>query len=129
MKVGHKNAWSRGGRTTLKNSVCLCYRCNKLQGSDSWSTFLKKQNIIDPKTELKNSLQSLTIKQLKWLADKHNIKVKGKIEENLFGTTQKAPTKGQYINKLSSVVTKNEISSVPKKAIITVEKRINTKPS
>ena len=30
MQVGHKTAWSKGGRTTLKNLVCLCYRCNKL---------------------------------------------------------------------------------------------------
>jgi len=36
MQVGHKTAWSRGGSTTLRNSVCLCYRCNKLQGTDSW---------------------------------------------------------------------------------------------
>jgi len=42
MQTGHKKAWSKRGKTTLKNSVCLCYRCNKLQGTDSWATFLKK---------------------------------------------------------------------------------------
>ena len=49
MQVGHKNAWSKGGRTSLKKSVCLCYRCNKLQGTDSWAVFLKKQGVQDNK--------------------------------------------------------------------------------
>jgi 5-methylcytosine-specific restriction endonuclease McrA len=42
MQVGHKKAHSKGGRTTMANCVCLCYRCNKLQGTDSWATFLRK---------------------------------------------------------------------------------------
>ncbi len=49
MQVGHKTAWSRGGGTTIKNSACLCYRCNKLQGTGSWTVFMKKQGIEDPK--------------------------------------------------------------------------------
>lgn len=42
MQVGHKTAYAKGGSTTLRNSVCLCYSCNKLQGTDSWQTFLRK---------------------------------------------------------------------------------------
>ncbi|OGI12216.1 hypothetical protein A3K64_02695 [Candidatus Micrarchaeota archaeon RBG_16_36_9] len=42
METGHKNAASKGGSATLRNSVCLCSRCNKLQGTDSWATFMKK---------------------------------------------------------------------------------------
>ena len=42
MQVGHKTAASKGGKATLENCVCLCYKCNKLQGTDSWETFLKK---------------------------------------------------------------------------------------
>jgi 5-methylcytosine-specific restriction endonuclease McrA len=42
MQVGHKIAYSKGGSATLKNSVCLCYKCNNLQGTDSWNVFLKK---------------------------------------------------------------------------------------
>ena len=50
MQVGHKNkAFSKGGSTNLRNSVCLCYRCNNQQGTDSWATFLRKQNIAVPK--------------------------------------------------------------------------------
>lgn len=123
MQVGHKTAWSRGGRTTLKNSVCLCYRCNKLQGTDSWATFLRKQNVVDPKTTLKKALQALSIKQLKYLADKHNIKVKGQVVEDFFDSYRKAPTKGQYVNKLSGVVTDREIQSAPKETVKPVAKR------
>ncbi len=117
MQVGHKTAWSKGGRTTLKNSVCLCYRCNKLQGTDSWATFLKKQGIEDPKIRMKKSLETLNMKQLKSLADKHNIKVKGQIVEGFFDSYRKAPTKRQYIKKLTGEVTEKELSSLSKETI------------
>ena len=42
MQSGHKNAASKGGSATLRNSVCVCARCNKLQGTDSWAKFMKK---------------------------------------------------------------------------------------
>jgi 5-methylcytosine-specific restriction endonuclease McrA len=42
MQTGHKTAASKGGSATLRNSVCLCYKCNKLQGTDSWATFIRK---------------------------------------------------------------------------------------
>ena len=75
---------------------------------------MKKQNVVDPKTKLKKSLQALSIKQLKYLADKHNIKVKGQVVENFFDSYRKAPTKSQYITKLAGVVSEKEISLIPK---------------
>jgi len=122
MQVGHRRAWSRGGRTTLKNSICLCYRCNKLQGTDSWEVFLRKQGVKDEKAELRNALESLSIGQLKSLAKNHNIKVKGRIEEDLFDTYRKAPTKKQYVSKLQGVVSEEEIRSLPKQ-VVAVKKR------
>lgn len=122
MQVGHKNAWSKGGRTTLRNSVCLCYRCNKLQGTDSWTTFLKKQGVKDKNIILKEALENLNIVQLKSLAKSHHVKVKGRIEEDFFEAYRTAPTKKQYISKLSGVVTEEEINSLPKE-IIKVKKR------
>ena len=35
MQVGLKTAASEGGKATFRNCVCLCYTCNKLQGTDS----------------------------------------------------------------------------------------------
>jgi len=122
MQVGHKKAWSKGGRTTLRNSVCLCYRCNKLQGTDSWATFLKKQGVKDKNTILKEKLENLNIAQLKLLAKNHHIKVRGRIEDDSWDTYRKAPTKKQYISKLSGVATEEEIHSLPKE-VIKVKKR------
>jgi len=120
MQVGHKTAWSKRGKTTLTNSVCLCYRCNKLQGTDSWAVFLKKQGVEDTKVkqakEVKQYLDSLSISQLKYLVKKHNVVVKGEIVEDLFTYYRKAPTKSQYIKKLSGIVTIQELRSVPKEA-------------
>jgi hypothetical protein len=41
MQVGHKTAHSHGGDATLDNSVCLCYRCNNVQGTEPWSAYQK----------------------------------------------------------------------------------------
>lgn len=42
MHVGHKKAACKHGKATLRNSVCVCMRCNNLQGTDSWQTFMRK---------------------------------------------------------------------------------------
>jgi len=42
MQVGHKKAYSKGGATTHANSSCLCYTCNKHQGTGSLETLKKK---------------------------------------------------------------------------------------
>jgi hypothetical protein len=118
MQIGHKTAWSRGGRTTLKNSVCLCYTCNKLQGTDSWTKFLKKRGVEDKTSKNKKSLDTLSIRQLKSLAEKHHIKVKGRVSESLFETTRSSPTKKNYISKLAGVVSEEEINSIPKEVVV-----------
>jgi hypothetical protein len=117
MAVGHKKAWSKGGRTIFSNLVCLCLDCNKRQGTDSWAVFLRKQGVEDPKNKLKKKLKSLTLVQLKALAQKHKIKVSGTLVENLFNSYRKAPTKAQYVNKLAKVVTEKELSSLPKETL------------
>jgi len=123
MQVGHKTAWSKQGRTTLANSICLCYRCNKLQGTDSWATFLKKQGVEDPKAKkmrsVKQSLEALSVSQLKSLAKKHHLEVKGEIVEDWSTSYRKAPTKSQYIKKLAGKVTKAELTVLGKSKVRT----------
>jgi hypothetical protein len=120
MMPGHKKAWANGGRTTLANSVCLCFKCNKLQGKDSWEVFLKKQGWIDPKVKVKvkvkEILETYTIAQLKLLASKHHIRLSSRtVDGGWFeGTHTVAPTKSQYITKLAGVVTEQELKSPPK---------------
>jgi hypothetical protein len=114
MQVGHKKAASRGGRATLINCVCLCYGCNHRQGTDDWNTFQKKQGRHVEGIEIKNKLNGLNIRELKFLAKKHNIKVTGTIEEDFFSTSRKAPSKKRYITKLAKIVSENEIDTVLK---------------
>jgi len=118
MQVGHKTAYSKGGATSLKNSACLCYRCNKLQGTDSWAVFLKKQNVVDPvkakKETVKQKLQALTITQLKALAAKHGLKVQGKLVEDWFETKRVPATKTQYVTRLSAKLSETDLRSIPK---------------
>ena len=69
MQTGHKTAYSKGGGTTLNNSVCLCYRCNKLQGTDSWEKFLRKQgiNLEKKKTDRKRKPKKKKSNGQMWL--------------------------------------------------------------
>jgi len=114
MQVGHKRAWSRGGSTTLKNSVCLCYKCNHDQGTDSWEVFLRKQGVEDTRMKVKRFLDNLTLSQLKLVAAKHNVRVSGYVEESLFSSRRIAPGRQQYVSKLSRVL-KEEDLKVPRK--------------
>lgn len=77
MQTGHKTAASKGGRATLSNSVCLCYRCNKLQGTDSWATFMKKMG--------KSNIRSVTSSKKRSLSRKKSTKRK---QSNAYGIPQ-----------------------------------------
>ncbi|MFW9912919.1 MAG: HNH endonuclease [Candidatus Thorarchaeota archaeon] len=114
MQVGHKTAYSKGGEATLGNCVCLCYKCNKLQGTDSWETFLRKlgkQGSVSSKSRVKQTLKGLTLPKLKFLAKKHKIKVKGRIEEGLFEDRRIPPSKAQYVTALAKRLTEKDIES------------------
>src|SRR6266704_5371446 len=102
MQVGHKKAYSKGGGTTLKNSVALCYRCNKLQGTDNWEVFLKKQGVAVPVDRLRGILNKLSLSELKYLAAKHGIKLKGRsVGGDLFSDDRYiAPSKTRYVKEL-----------------------------
>ena len=123
MLVGHKTAYSKGGSTTLRNSACLCYKCNKLQGTDSWSVFLKKLGKASPSNEAKTILKTLTVPQLKKLAKKHNISVKGKKVEGFFSDTIKPPTKAQYVSAISRKVSPQKIKSFKKNSPVTPKRK------
>jgi len=119
MQVGHKTAASRGGRATLGNCVCLCYRCNKLQGTDSWNVFLKKMGKEPESSKAKEILKKMNLRELKTLAQKYNIGVKGRTEEGLFEDYRRPPSKRQYISALSKLSEKeirSGLKATPSKA-------------
>lgn len=66
----------------------------------------------------KKLLQKLSLRELKYLAQKHGIKVKGRISESWFDETRLPPTKKQYVNalakELSEAQIKREIKNIPK---------------
>ncbi len=66
MQEGHKKAYSKGGKTKLENAVCLCYTCNKAQGTDSWKTYNKKKGtpIVSLKLESKKKSSKRKSKKL-----------------------------------------------------------------
>jgi hypothetical protein len=128
MQVGHKTAWSKGGSTSFGNCLCLCYRCNKLQGTDSWAVFMKKQGVEDPKAKLKHELESLTVAQLKALAARLRVKVSGSVEEGPFDTERRPPIKRQYVNKLASAVTIDQVRALSSQSSESVKKRTRKKP-
>lgn len=101
MQSGHKFAASKGGSATLRNSVCLCYRCNKLQGTDSWMIFLKKMGKQPEGSKTKDILQGLSMRQLKFLAQKHNVKLKGRTEEAWFQEYRLPPSKKTIYKRIN----------------------------
>jgi hypothetical protein len=114
MEVGHKTAWSRGGGTSLRNSVCLCHECNLKQGTDSWVVFLKKLGKEPEDLKRKNALKALTLTQLKYIAKENKIVLQSKTEENIFSSRRIAPSKTRYVNALSKL-TPERINSTLKK--------------
>jgi hypothetical protein len=90
---------------------------------------MKKQGIEDPKAKMKESLENLTLQQLKLLATKRKVRVTGYVEETMFSSRRIAPTKRQYINKLSGVVTAADLRSIPKPAPKPKKKRASRQQS
>jgi hypothetical protein len=126
MQVGHKTAFSKGGETSLRNSVCLCYKCNKLQGTDSWQVFMKKMGKVPESSEnkkTKDTLKTLNITQLKFLAKKYNVKVRGTVEQGLFSETRRPPTKAQYLKALAQEISGKDISSALKEMPLPVKRK------
>ena len=119
MQVGHKTAYSRGGGTTLRNSVALCYGCNKKQGTDSWEVFQRKQGKTIAADKLRDILNKLSVRELKYIATKHAIKLKGRYVE---GTSfeddyYQAPSKQRYIKELAKVLSENDVKSALKELL------------
>ena len=113
MQVGHKTAYSRGGPTTLKTSVALCFGCNNKQGTDSWEVFQRKQGKTISSDKLRVILNRLSMPELKYIAKKHGVKLKGRTIEGgiLEDDSYQAPSKSRYVSALVKVVSESEVKS------------------
>ena len=118
-EIGHNKAHSKGGKLTLRNAILLCPTCNKSMSTLSLKQVRKKLGLPEtPEEKAKKLLQKLSLSELKYLAQKHRIKVKGRVSEGFFTETRLSPTKRQYVNALAKELTveqiNREIKNIPK---------------
>jgi hypothetical protein len=121
-EVGHNKARSKSGSDDIENLRPICKGCNTSMRTQSIENFrakhfastsnlmpaVNKSTTIKKEPLTKQQLNELTLKQLKFLANKHKIKVGGNVYEDMWGTTRQPPTKRKYVNKLFGVVIKGE---------------------
>ncbi|MEM4713839.1 MAG: HNH endonuclease [Candidatus Bathyarchaeia archaeon] len=118
-EIGHNRAHVKGGKLTLRNAILLCPTCNKSMRTLSLKEVRKKLGLPEtPEERAKKLLQKLNLSELKYLAQRHRIRVKGRVSEGLFGETRSPPTKRQYVNALAKELTieqiNREINNMPK---------------
>jgi len=118
-EIGHDKAHSKGGKLTLKNAILLCPTCNRSMQTLSLKQVRKKLGLPEtPEDRSKKLLQKLSLRELKYLAQKHRIKVKGRVFEAWFSETRLPPSKRQYVNALAKELNeaqiKREIKNIPK---------------
>ena len=130
-EVGHNKARIKGGSDDIENLRPICKTCNTSMATQSIENFRAKHfssttsrltkssrrtlssKMVKKKPLSKEDLNKLTPTQLKFLANKHNIKVKGTTyNEYFFGTKISSqttpPTKRKYINELFGKVLEGE---------------------
>jgi len=108
--IGHDKAHSKGGKLTIKNAILLHPLCNRSMQTLGLKQTRSALGLPEPENKTKKALKDLTIPQLKYLTKTHKVKVKGRISENyLFGSTNLRPSKIQYVNALSKVLTEDKI--------------------
>jgi len=108
--LGHNRARSRGGALTFKNTYVVHPACNRSQ-----STLTLKEThryMGRPETDqdkARRLLNSLSGDQLKNLAERHGIKLKGKVVDSFLWRETLPPSKRQYVNALAKVLTSRQV--------------------
>ena len=119
-EIGHDKAHSKGGKLNLKNAILLCPTCNRSMRTLSLKQVRKKLGLPETLEEkTKKLLQKLTLRELRYLAQKHRIKVKGRVSEDWFSETKLPPSKRQYVTALAKELNETqinrEIKNMPKR--------------
>jgi HNH endonuclease len=121
MEVGHNRAHSRGGKQTLRNSILVHPWCNKSMQNLSLKEYRRSIGATTKEDETRAALKSLKLSALRFLAKKHHVSVKGRIEEGFLSDTRIPPSKSKFVNALAKVVSVDRIQAelsdmpVPKK--------------
>lgn len=129
--VGHDIAHSKGGKLTIENAILLCSLCNKSMRTLSLKQARKALGVKSPEDDTKKALNKLSIKELKFLAKNNRIKVKGRVSEGLFSSSNLPPSKRQYVNALAKEITQeqivSELKNIPKPKPKKKQKKRNEK--
>lgn len=137
MKEGHFHHTRKPSiKPTAKTVQFLCPNCHTWHAherktkteygflSESKVSIIKRKKVGKPvPTESKTLLKNLTVAQLKELAKMHKVTVRGKKEEDWYGTTVKQPTKAQYISAIARKVSPEDIKPSIKHIPITEKKK------
>jgi hypothetical protein len=111
IQYDHIKAWADTGRTITQNGAALHPDCHALKTHiDRVKKIDKQETSIKPASS--ETLKKLNIKQLKILAQKHKIVLRGKTSGNFLYSEYVAPTKSRYVEKLSGQVTEKEMKSL-----------------
>jgi len=120
-EIGHDIAHSKGGKLTLQNAILLCSLCNKSMRTLTLKQMRKQLGLPEPENQqdkAKKALNKLSLRELKYLAKNHDLRVKGRTEEGFLSSTTFAPTKTQYVRALAKEMDegkiKQEIQNMPK---------------
>ena len=115
-ELGHNKARSRGGKLTIKNTYVVHSSCNRSQQALSLKSV--RRAIGAPETEqdrVKRLLSCMSMTQLKSLAKRHGIRLKTKVKERMFHREVKRPSKLQYVNALSKVMSIRQVQAEQRK--------------
>jgi hypothetical protein len=110
----HLRGWAENGKTLVKNGAALCADYHSILSHKERLKKVERKKTV-PKPAPIISLNELNVIQLKSLAKKHHMAPKTiRIIRDIYGEHKLPPTKRQYLNILTGIVTTKEIDEVRK---------------
>ena len=108
-ELAHNRAHAKGGKMTIGNTFVAHSSCNSSQGTLSLMQTRRAIGLTGPQDNIRRALKGLSLVQLRNLASKKGVQVRGSVSEGLFETVRTAPSKAKYVNALAKRVSIGEI--------------------
>lgn len=117
--VAHKVAVAKGGTDSLRNLMIVHPSCNLKMGTKHPSRAWRGLGMSEPRQErVKHYLKTLKIAQLRYLAKRNHVSVRGRVSEDWFSVSKLGPSKRQYVTSLSGVLSvedaRTQLTRMPK---------------
>ncbi|MBI2126035.1 MAG: hypothetical protein HYU02_01795 [Thaumarchaeota archaeon] len=114
-ELAHNRAHSRGGKLTVTNTFVAHPSCNRSQGTLSRIQVRRALGIETKEDKMRKALKGLNLQQLRYLAQKRGVKVKGAVTSSLlWGDSRSPPSGTKYVNTLAKVVSESDITLASK---------------